>query len=207
VSSVITKTYTQLGLPVQYEFEEKRSRFLCFLEPVLSREQALGHHKKLQDRYPDARHWCWAYIIGNPQQPITQAYNDDGEPSGTAGKPMLHVLTQRGAGDTLAVVVRYFGGIKLGAGGLVRAYGASVSKALDIAKLIEKVAEIKLCINVDFHYEASVRHVLAENFGRVESVAYSQTVALTVVVMAPNRVKIEESLRQVTAGSARVLVL
>ena len=125
--------YQTLAAPTRYSLEEKRSEFICHLFPVQKRETALVHLQKLKQDYPNARHYCWAYLIGDPKQPKTAAFNDDGEPAGTAGKPILHVLTQRGAGDTCAIVVRYFGGIKLGAGGLVRAYGQSVSLALDAA--------------------------------------------------------------------------
>src|SRR5690625_3576287 len=129
-----TTPYRAIARSYQYTLEEKRSLFHTYLFPVQTREQALAHVEQLRIEQPGATHYCWAYLLGPADQPRSQAFNDDGEPSGTAGKPMLHVLTQRGAGDCLAVVVRIFGGIKLGAGGLVRGkythdYGQTVARA------------------------------------------------------------------------------
>src|SRR6187431_3116495 len=131
----IMSTYTILAAAIESTTEEKNSDFLTFLHPVTSRDEAMVHIELYRKKYPDANHVCWAYVIGNTRQPQTQAFSDDGEPSGTAGKPMLHVLTERDVGNSLAVVVRYFGGVKLGAGGLVRAYSAAVSEAVNHAEL------------------------------------------------------------------------
>ena len=119
--------YSILATAVEHRLLEKNSEFITFLQPVSDREQALHWLQHYREHYKDAAHVCWAYIIGNTRQPQTQAFSDDGEPSGTAGKPMLHVLTERELGNCLAVVVRYFGGIKLGAGGLVLASMLSIS--------------------------------------------------------------------------------
>ena len=99
-------TYTVLAAAVESTTEEKNSDFLTFLHPVSSRDEAMAHVDQYRKKYHDANHVCWAYVIGNTRQPQTQAFSDDGEPSGTAGKPMLHVLTEREVGNSLAVVVR-----------------------------------------------------------------------------------------------------
>ncbi|MCW8886021.1 MAG: YigZ family protein [Motiliproteus sp.] len=105
---------------IEVETEIKKSRFIAWADRAENRDQAMAVLSEARNRYPDARHHCWAYLIGNPAQPKTQAMSDDGEPSGTAGKPILNVLQHNEIGDVMIVVSRYFGGIKLGAGGLVR---------------------------------------------------------------------------------------
>ena len=113
--------YQILTQPAEAEIEIKKSRFIAHALPVSSRDDALKAVKQLKTRYPDARHHCWAYLLGDPTGAASAAMDDDGEPSGTAGRPILGVLQDRRVGDTLIVVVRYFGGIKLGASGLTRA--------------------------------------------------------------------------------------
>ena len=98
--------YTVLSAPIEHSLTEKNSEFLTFLQPITDREQAMQWVQHYREHYKDAAHVCWAYIIGNTRQPLTQAFSDDGEPNGTAGKPMLHVLTERELGNSLAVVVR-----------------------------------------------------------------------------------------------------
>jgi uncharacterized protein, YigZ family len=198
------KPYQQLTHSVVFELEEKRSRFLCYLYPVTSREQSLMRLESLRVEFPDARHHCWAYVIGDPKQPITQAYNDDGEPAGTAGKPILNVLVQRGAGDACAIVVRYFGGIKLGAGGLVRAYGSSVSQALDHATLAAKIPLAELSVLIDFNFEAVARRLVARCSGEVLEVNYGVEVTLVVVLPIDQEGIFRKALQSSTSGSATI---
>ncbi|WP_323961744.1 YigZ family protein [Arthrobacter sp. JZ12] len=136
-------SYTTIAAPHRQELEIRRSRFITVLERVESDEQARALVARLRREFPDARHHCSAYLIG-PAREIQRA-NDDGEPSGTAGAPMLEALMRRetapgraDASDIVAVVVRYFGGVLLGAGGLVRAYSESVSSALDSASFLKR---------------------------------------------------------------------
>lgn len=193
--------YLQLAATAHYELEEKRSRFLCYLYPVTARPEALEHLKTLQCAYPDARHHCWAYLIGDPQQPVTQAFNDDGEPSGTAGKPILNVLVQRGAGNCCAVVVRYFGGIKLGAGGLVRAYGGVVSKALDHATLSLQIPKCELILEVPFSREAQIRHVLDRVDGEVLSASYGDSVTMTIELSEALKASFSKTVGELSSGA------
>lgn len=124
-----------IAAPVEVEQEIKRSRFISFLQPVSSAEAARDFIESVRKRFPDARHHCTAFVIRvDGASPITRS-NDDGEPAGTAGMPMLNVLLGADLVDVCAVVVRYFGGIKLGTGGLVRAYGSSVTQAIEAAEL------------------------------------------------------------------------
>src|SRR5688572_5195371 len=153
--------------------EEKRSRFIAHLWPIKSNEEGFKYFEVIKREHPDARHHCWAYVIGDPEQALAAGFNDDGEPGGTAGKPMLNVLMQRKVGNVFAVVVRYFGGIKLGAGGLTRAYGQAISGALDAAELRTVVPMQPLEITCDFALEQRVRNLLAQQQILVEETIYT----------------------------------
>ena len=194
--------YKVLSEPVTTEFEQKRSRFLAFLFPVQSRDAAMQQLRQLSSRYPDARHHCWAYLLGDPHQTRTQALNDDGEPSGTAGKPMLHVLTQRGCGDTLAVVVRYFGGIKLGTGGLVRAYSTAVSKAVDQATFCEPRPLITVEVTVAFALESQIRRLIEEYDGDIGDVQYANQVIIMCRLESSRHSQFAIDIQQLTWGQA-----
>ncbi len=199
--------YTVLTAAIESATEEKNSDFLTFLHPVLSREDAMAYVEQYRKKYSDANHVCWAFVIGNTRQPLMQAFSDDGEPSGTAGKPMLHVLTEREVGNCLAVVVRYFGGVKLGAGGLVRAYSGAVSAAVNCAQLTPVTPSIQLKISVDFSKEAKIRHLAHQYQGTIVTVHYVSEVIIEISM--PTTV-VNEFLRQVsneTAGTAIVQVI
>ncbi|WP_286805700.1 MULTISPECIES: IMPACT family protein [unclassified Marinimicrobium] len=192
--------YRVLAEPCQHTLEEKRSLFHTYLFPVQERDQALAHVEVLRQSQPGASHYCWAYILGPADQPRSQAFSDDGEPSGTAGKPMLHVLTQRGAGDTLAVIVRIFGGVKLGAGGLVRAYGGAVSQALDLARWREITPSTEISITVDFALEERIRHCAQQRGLVVIDVDYQQQVRLTLAVPQAEVGALQDEVQQLTSG-------
>lgn len=195
-------TYTILSAPVESTTEEKNSEFLTFLHPVTSREEAMALIDEYRKKYPDANHVCWAYVIGNTRQPQTQAFSDDGEPSGTAGKPMLHVLTERDAGNSLAVVVRYFGGVKLGAGGLVRAYSAAVSTAVGLAKLLQVSPSVELQVTVDFAREAKIRHLINQYEGKIVDIAYTTEVIIDLSLPATQAEYFAQQVTNETAGDA-----
>lgn len=136
-------TIKQAGI---YELVIEKSRFICHIERLESREQAYEFIKKIKKEYWDATHNCAAFIIG--ENADIQGSSDDGEPSGTAGIPMLEVLKKQQLHDVGVVVTRYFGGIKLGAGGLVRAYAKSVSGAIQQVGIVEKVAVVEYSFTV-----------------------------------------------------------
>lgn len=155
-----TQPYTIPAQSVEHCYEVKKSRFIAQIHYVQNREQAMAFLEQSRQQYPDARHYCWAYLLGNPKQPLTAAFNDDGEPGGTAGKPILNVLNHKGIGDILVIVIRYFGGIKLGAGGLVRAYSTATQLAIEKLTLGEHVplADIRMCC--EFSHESDLRRLL-----------------------------------------------
>lgn len=196
-----------LSAPIEHSLTEKNSEFLTFLQPVTDREQAMHWVQHYRERYKDAAHVCWAYIIGNTRQPQTQAFSDDGEPNGTAGKPMLHVLTERGLGNSLAVVVRYFGGVKLGAGGLVRAYSAAVSQASQLAQLTTISPKIALHLRADFAWEARIRQLLVQHAGELVAVTYQQAVMLSVLLPIENSERFIEQLQNSSGGTIEVAVV
>jgi len=129
----IKRTIAQGG---QHEIEILKSRFICTVERVNDETEARAFLETLRKQYWDANHNCYAYVIG--ELGMAQKASDDGEPSGTAGVPMLEVLRKRQITDVIAVVTRYFGGTKLGAGGLIRAYGRAVSETIDTVGIVER---------------------------------------------------------------------
>ena len=196
--------YTVLAADIEHLLTEKNSDFMTFLHPVNNREQAMAWVEQYRQRYPDANHVCWAYIIGNTRQPQTQAFSDDGEPNGTAGKPMLHVLTERELGDSLAVVVRYFGGVKLGAGGLVRAYSNAVSQAAAKAGLRLVSPSIELTIVVSFAFEARLRQLLQQYQASLQDVSYSDNVTICISLAQDAEQALCDQLINETAGAVVV---
>ena len=174
---------TRYPIPAQTletTLEVKKSRFIARVHNVSNREQAMACLAQARLDYPDARHHCWAYLIGDPVAASNAAMNDDGEPSGTAGKPILNVIQHKGIGDVMVIVIRYFGGIKLGAGGLVRAYSGVTEQALAALPLSEVRTLARFRLRSDFAQEQTLRHWLDQHQGNIVDVAYDTAVTLTV---------------------------
>ncbi len=140
----------------------KGSQFITRVSNVGSAEQAKAFIKSVNQRFPEASHHCWAYIVGNPQSTTLIGCSDDGEPSGTAGKPMLHVLQHAHIGDIVVVCTRYFGGTKLGTGGLARAYGGGTKLALDSLSVIQKIHYCGLACELDYAQLDDFQHLLKD---------------------------------------------
>jgi uncharacterized YigZ family protein len=172
------KGYPVPAGPVDRELLINKSRFITWLRPVASREQAMAVIDQARARYPDASHHCYAYLLGNPAS-AQAAMNDDGEPSGTAGKPIFNVIQHKGRSDVLVVVSRYFGGVKLGAGGLVRAYAAAAEAVLAEVERVESVPQVTCRLEMGFPLEQRLRHWAEQNSAEVLDVHYSQSVAMT----------------------------
>ena len=160
------------------EIEIKKSRFLAYSLRVDSRADAMAAVEHYRARYPDARHHCWAYLLGSPGSPTSAAMSDDGEPSGTAGKPILNVIQHNEVGNVLVVVVRYFGGVKLGAGGLVRAYSQSAQSVYDCLELELLKARSAYTVRIDFPREPALRHWLTVNDGELLEAVYDSSVQI-----------------------------
>jgi uncharacterized protein, YigZ family len=196
--------YQTLSLPTEFCYEEKRSRFIGYIWPVATKEEGFAHFEVIKQQHPDARHHCWAYVIGDAEQATAAGFSDDGEPSGTAGKPMLNVLMQRKVGSVFAVVVRYFGGIKLGAGGLTRAYGQAVSRALDTAEFKWITPRQQLTIATDFSLEQKVRNFLQREDVVITDVRYKEE-SVTLICDCPmDRIEpLKALLQEQTSGRVR----
>ena len=137
-----------------------RSRFLCTIERVRTVEEAQAFIREMNAEFPDATHNCWAYVVGTPGSTDRIGMSDDGEPHGTAGRPMLTVLAHCGIGEIAAVVTRYFGGIKLGTGGLVKAYSGAVQEALVSLPTVERVDTVTVGFHVGYHQIGAVQQLL-----------------------------------------------
>ncbi len=162
--------------------EIKKSRFIARAVFADTREQAMAELALAKKDYPDARHHCWAYQFGNPKSAASASMSDDGEPSGTAGKPILNILQHKNVGDVMIIVTRYFGGVKLGAGGLVRAYSASAQMAMDGLQTEQQVARESFELVCDFSQEQPIRHWLSLHDGVIESISYNQQVTMCVAL-------------------------
>lgn len=175
----------------------KKSRFLGCVEPVAGRDQAVERVAELRAEHPGARHVCWALMAGGQS-----AANDDGEPSGTAGRPMLDVLRHQELEGVLATVVRYFGGVKLGAGGLVRAYTDAVAQALREADRVPLIRTRAMLISVPYAFEGAVRRELEARGVTLESVRHGADVAMTVHVAEGLVDAVVEGVNDVAQGRA-----
>lgn len=163
-------------------YEIKKSRFIARLSFAADREQAMQVLEQAKQDFPDARHHCWAYQIGFPTSPNLVAMSDDGEPSGTAGKPILNVIQHKEIGDVMLIVIRYFGGIKLGAGGLVRAYSQAAQMAFDVIKTKRYVELDEFSLICDFQDEQSIRHWLSQYESEIQAVKYTEQVSMHIAM-------------------------
>lgn len=171
--------YSHIERSVQVETVVKKSRFIARCVSIASREEAMAAVDVIRLDFPDARHHCWAYLLGDPTDAANAGASDDGEPSGTAGKPILNVISHSGIGDVIVLVTRYFGGIKLGAGGLVRAYSGAASELLDQVVRVP-VQDLQHCVlELPFAQEQTIRHWLNLHGGDVDSFDYQESVKLS----------------------------
>jgi len=169
-----------LASPAGHELVIRKSRFIACVEPVSGRQEALVRVAQLKAEHPDAAHVCWALQAGGQS-----AAHDDGEPGGTAGRPMLEVLRHQGLDGVLATVVRYFGGVKLGAGGLVRAYTDAVAQALLAARKIERVPQAELTCRVPYALEGMLRRELERAGAQLQEVTHGSVVTLRFALPEP----------------------
>ncbi|MCO1334520.1 YigZ family protein [Microbulbifer sp. OS29] len=175
-------TYQIPSSPVVSETEEKKSRFLCWLGPV--KDKAVFHRQLdlIRTQYPDANHHCTALVIGNPSNPEVMQADDDGEPGGSAGRPMLELLLKQGVGNVGTVVTRYFGGTKLGVGGLMRAYRGAVGVALQGVSLEPFIPLHHVLIGCDFAQEARLRFLVGRCQGSCGEVQYTSEVTMPITL-------------------------
>ncbi|MCX6501319.1 MAG: IMPACT family protein [Microbacterium sp.] len=186
-----------LAAPGHSELVIKKSRFLGCVEPVSGREQAVARVAELRAQHPDARHVCWALMAGGHS-----AANDDGEPGGTAGRPMLDVLRHQDLEGVLATVVRYFGGVKLGAGGLVRAYTDAVAQALRGVDRVPLIRMRVLQITVPYAFEGVLRREVEAYGGVIEDVRHGAGVEMRVELAEDAATSLVSRIDDATLGRA-----
>ena len=184
------------------ELVEKRSRFIGQVWRVSSEEEARARIEETRKRYYDARHHCWCYRI---REEGVERYSDDGEPQGTAGQPMLNVFQREGITDTVCVVTRYFGGILLGAGGLVRAYGKSAKDALDAAGVSVVRRWVAMEVPCTYAQFEEVRRSVLHHGGVEEQVDYGADVLLSVLIPEERAGQFAAHLLEASAGTIEVL--
>lgn len=171
----MAEAYEVPAAETEVELVVKKSRFIARVCRVSGRSQAMDCIRQIRAEHPQARHICWAYLLGSVAS-SSAAMNDDGEPSGTAGRPILNVIQHKKLSDTLVMVVRYFGGIKLGAGGLTRAYSGATEAVLSQCprQLYQTMFECEL--SLEFAQEAGLRHWLESHNGQVLGLEYGAQV-------------------------------
>lgn len=177
-----------------------RSRFICYLSNCSSNEAAKNFLKEVQQLHPQARHHCYAFVSSHPKNSQCYGFSDDGEPSGTAGRPMLNVLQGSNIGEVCAVVVRYFGGIKLGTGGLQRAYGGSVRQALNLLKTKTKIPMVHKALACQYTQVNDILRMLDAIGGKVVEQKYQEKIALTLAIPEEKLDQVKEQLQTLSSG-------
>ncbi len=183
------------------EIVEKKSRFIATLEKIETEEEALAFIGRMKKQYWDARHNCYAFVAGSNQE--LQRCSDDGEPNGTAGRPMLDVLLREDLHNLAVVVTRYFGGTLLGTGGLVRAYQKAVQEGLKNSVIIEKMQGRFLTIDCDYNNIGKIQYILAQEGIKTVDSAYTDKVEVKVMVAAEGLKRLQDAITEGTNGTAR----
>ena len=184
------------------EIVEKKSRFIANVRPVETEEEALAFIEEMKKKYWDARHNCSAYILGERQEQMR--CSDDGEPSQTAGKPMMDVLDGAGLTNTAVVVTRYFGGTLLGTGGLVRAYSAAVQEGLKNSRIITKYWGTELLVGTDYNGIGKLQYLFGQRQIPILDAEYTDQVQFTVLVPVSRVQEIRKAVTEATSGQATV---
>ena len=184
------------------EIVEKKSRFIATVRPVSSEEEAVAFIAEMKKKYWDARHNCSAFVIGKRQE-LTRC-SDDGEPAGTAGRPMLDVLLKENIHNAAVVVTRYFGGVLLGTGGLVRAYQQATKAGLSASEIIEKKDGAVLFIRTDYTGIGRLQYLFAQEKITVMDTAYEADVLVKAVIPENDKKRIEKTIIEQTNGTAKL---
>ena len=190
--------YRMLSKGAQAELVEKKSRFIATIRPVSSEEEAVAFIEEMKKKYYDARHNCSAFVIGSKGE-LTRS-SDAGEPSGTAGRPMLEVLTGSGIRNIAVVVTRYFGGVLLGTGGLVRAYSGAVKMALEQCETITRRYGVQMLIKTDYNGVGKIQYLLGSKDVVIQDSVYAEDVQMTVLVPIEEYDRLCKELVEATNG-------
>lgn len=200
MSTDIHESYRVLTEGGEGEITEKRSRFIATVRSVENEEDALAFIEEMKKKYWDARHNCHAYVLGKNAE--IMRFSDDGEPGGTAGKPMLEVLLGEGIRNAAVVVTRYFGGVLLGTGGLVRAYTQAVKAGLDASQTAWMIYGYKLQIQTDYNGIGKILYLLGQRGMEPEQAEYGEHVSLCVTVPEETAESLQKEITEATSGRA-----
>ena len=192
-------SFLTIAKPSQGTYTEKRSKFLAFAFPVSSIEEVKSIVAEYQKKYYDSRHVCYAYMIGPERN--NYRVNDNGEPSGTAGKPILGQINSNNLTDILVIVVRYFGGIKLGTGGLIVAYRIAASEALSAAQIIEKHVEESVSFSFEYPFMNDVMRIVKEEKPEIVSQGFDNDCNMTLKIRKDSMPKLISRLLKVNTLS------
>ena len=185
------------------EFVEKKSTFITHLIRINSEEEARDFIQKMKKKHYDATHVCSCYVVGDNNE-ITRA-NDDGEPSGTAGAPMLDVLVKNNIKNICATVIRYYGGTKLGTGGLVRAYGGGVINALKNATLVERKDAFEIKLEIDYSLNGKIEYEIDKTNFIVNNIDYTDKLIYIIYVMQEDYSNFETWIANLTNGQFKII--
>ena len=193
--------------PCCYSEEIKKSRFITLLAHTEGVEAARAFVQQIKQDHPDARHHCWAWVAGAPDDSQQLGFSDDGEPSGTAGKPMLAQLMGSQVGEITAVVVRYYGGIQLGTGGLVRAYGSGVQQALRLLQRKIKVPMLHYQLICDYAQLGDIERMIARFDGQLLQSEFLQNITLTLALPHAQVTPFSQNLSDYSRGFLQLIPL
>lgn len=191
----MSDTYKTIEKLAEGTYSEKRSKFLAFAIPVHSLDEVKEHLKYYEKKYFDARHVCYAYMLGADRTNFRA--NDNGEPSGTAGRPILGQINSFGLTDILLLVVRYFGGIKLGTSGLIVAYKAAAQEALNAAVIIEKTVDAEVTFIFEYSFMNDVMRIVKEESPEIISQDYDNNCRMTLRIRKSQFDRLKERLQKV----------
>lgn len=186
------------------EEEFSRSRFITTMGLATTVEEARAFISAVSTEFADASHNCWAYVVGKPGSTAQAGMSDDGEPHGTAGRPMLNVLLHADVGDVVVVVTRYFGGVLLGKGGLVRAYSGGVQLALESLPRIERVPKAWLDVVIAYEYVTPLKRLLPDHAALIVAEEYAQDVTFRIETPEEEAKSLVAALTELTKGQALI---
>ena len=196
------RTIEEIDDSVETLYEIQKSKFITHLRHVDTEEEAREFITAIKKRYFDARHNCSAYVLG--EKADKQKSNDDGEPGGTAGNPILEAIKKNGLTNIVVVVTRYFGGIKLGAGGLIRAYSHAAALGIEAATVLEMTPFAQLDVAVGYEHLATIEHYMRQNELRSIEADYGEGVTLHLLIAPADFEKVNEDITNLTAGRAKL---
>ena len=177
---LFSDTYNEITQNAEASLRERGSKFLAYSYIVYNESEVKKHLNELKSKYPDATHHCYAYVIGQGSE--AQRANDDGEPSNSAGRPILRAILSKQLTNVLVVVVRYFGGTLLGIPGLIESYGASATMVLNESGKVEKMMEEQFLMTTDFQHEQEIHRILNQFQVRILKREYTEKVIYTIAI-------------------------